>query len=195
MHQRRFASFFLGLWLGSGLLMAWVAIDSFRSVDRLLQKPSAAAALQIKKLGPSARALFRHQVAEQNHEWFARWEWCQLIGGSAFFFFLLFATRMGKFPLSVVVTMLVVVAVQRFIITPELGALGANLPLAAPDTASGAHVKFWLMHSGYITAEVGKFGIGLALAIRLALAGRPASQGAREEIDLVDKANYRHVDR
>ena len=75
MHYRRFACFLLGAWLAAGLFMAMVATQNFRSVDRLLAKPSAAAAQQLHKLGPAGRSLLRYQVSEQNRWFFETWEW------------------------------------------------------------------------------------------------------------------------
>jgi hypothetical protein len=195
MRRRRFTSFLIGLWLGSGLLMAWIAIDSFRSVDRMLASPSAAAELEIKKIGPAARALFRYQVAEQNGAWFEQWEWVQLIYGALLFMYLLFGTKLGKLPLAAVLVMLAIVAAQRFIVTPELSALRGMFDFAAPTMAKGARVKFLLLHSGYVSAESLKLVIGMVLAIGLARSGRAGSADTGEQINLVDKANYRHVNR
>lgn len=60
MHSRRLSCFLLGLWLGGSLFMAWLDTGSLRSVDRLLEQPHPAVALQIETLGrDNARPLLR----------------------------------------------------------------------------------------------------------------------------------------
>src|ERR1035441_1442758 len=100
MNSRRLACFLLGIWMGGGLLMLWVAAESFGSVDRLLAQPHPVATAQFKALGRAdARLLLRYQVAEQNRWYFQTWETAQIVIGVLFFFFLLFLTRENKFAL------------------------------------------------------------------------------------------------
>jgi hypothetical protein len=193
MRQRRLTSFLIGLWLGAGLLMTWIAIDSFRSVDRLLDSPNVQAGVEIKKIQPAARALFRYQVARQNREWFDQWEWAQLVYGAVLFLYLLFGTKMGKVPLGSVLAMWAIVVVQHFMVTPQLTILGDTLDFAAANVSRAAGVKFWLLHSGYAGAETLKLTIGLIMALGLARSNRSGSTDSGEQINLVDKANYRHV--
>jgi len=49
------------------------------------------------------------------------------------------------------------------------------------------------MHSWYWGIELVKWVLGLALAARLVSHRRGRSADARQKIDMVDKANYRHV--
>src|SRR5438132_8052076 len=134
MHYRRIASFLLGLWLGGGLLMAWVATENFRSVDRLLAAPSPAAAIQIQALGrEGARSLLRYQVSEQNRWYFEIWESSQLILGAGFFSFLLFGSSEGKFSLLLLLLMFLIVAIQRLFMTPELTSLGRSFDFIPGD--------------------------------------------------------------
>src|SRR6185369_314677 len=98
MHPRRLACFIMGLWLGGGLLVAWMVTDNFRAVDRLLVDPRPEAAARLKPLGPSnARMLLRYEVSERNRALFRDWEAAQIIGGLLFFFYLLFGTTERKF--------------------------------------------------------------------------------------------------
>ena len=195
MHSRRVACFFLGIWLGAAILMAWVASENFRSVDRLLSRPSPAALLSIKTLGPAgARMLLRYQIAEYNRWLFEAWGTIQLIGGAAFFLFLLFGTREGKYPLILVLVMLAIVVVQLFLLTPALISLGRLVDFVPPDQPSGERNRFWVLHSGYVITEILKWAVALLLGARLARR-RGRSGDAREDLDVVDKANHRHVNR
>src|SRR5215813_13176851 len=106
MRARRLICFFIGVWLGACVLMAWLTTDSFHSVDRMLHQPSAQALEHIRQLGPGARALFRYQVSEQNRAAFQTWEMIQLAFGFGLFLFLPFGSREGKLPVALVLTVL-----------------------------------------------------------------------------------------
>jgi hypothetical protein len=197
MHSRRLACFVLGLWLGGGLLVAWIATQNFRVVDRLMLQPEPGAALHLKELGSAnTRLLFRHQVSEQNRAMFESWEYAQFGLGMLFFFFLLFGTREKKFPLLVVLAMLAVVLLQRVLLTPELVSLGRNIDFVPADVPSPERTRFWVIHSAYSGLEVLKWGAGLALAASFIIStrrGRSDSPG--DEFDLIDKPDHRHVNR
>jgi len=174
--------------------MAWVAMENFRSVDRLLAKPSPAALLSIKTLGPAgARLLLRYQVSEQNRWLFEAWGTVQLIGGAAFFLFLLFGTREGKYPLILVLVMLAVVLLQLFLLTPAMVSLGRLVDFLPPDRPSGERNRFWVLHSAYVIMEVFKWAVALLLGARMARRRGGRLRNAGEDLDVVDKANHRHV--
>jgi hypothetical protein len=175
--------------------MAWVAAESLSSVDRLLARPQPVAMAQFKALGRAdARLLLRYQVSEQNRRYFENWEWAQIIMGGLFFFFVLFATNENKFALSVILVMIAVVLVQRFLLTPGMISLGRMLDFVPPGAPSGERTQFWVLHSWYWGVEVVKWVLGLALAAWLIARRSRRSGHARQQINMVDKANYRHVD-
>lgn len=196
MRYRRIACLLLGLWLGGGLLMAWIAIDSFRSVDRLLAAPGPVVAIQVKALGPGgARALLRHQAAEQNRAFFETWESLQLILGVGFLSFLLFGSNEGKFSLLLLLVMFLIVVAQRFLITPELSSLGRTFDFIPADVPSVERNQFWMLHSLYTGSEMIKWGLGLVLGARLVFHRERRSLDPGHEFDVVDKANHRHINR
>jgi len=197
MHPRRLTTFLLGLWLGGGLLVAWVVADSFSSVDRLLATPSIEAATRLKPIpAPAVRMLFRYEVAERNRTLFQDWEYIQLVGGSLFFFYLLFGTKERKFPIVTVLFMIGLVFLQRFLVTPELISYGRNLDFAPPNAPSNSRERFWLLHNGYLVLEALKWGAALLLAGRNIVAHRrESSEVALDEFDLIDKSNHGHVNR
>lgn len=195
MHFRRLICFLLGLWLGGGLLMVWLADSGFRGVDHLMAAPDPAAAAQIRTLGYSqARELLRYQVAEQNRDDFETWETTQLVGGALLFFYVLFGTTERKFGLIILLAMILVVAAQRFLLTPELVSIGRTLDFLAPDSAGRHREAFRILHSAYFGLEALKWGLALALAGKM-IAGRRRSRSddAGDDFDVVDKPNYRHV--
>jgi hypothetical protein len=181
MNSRRLACFLLGVWMGAGLLMAWVAAESFGSVDRLLARPHPVATAQFKALGrPEARLLLRYQVAEQNRWNFETWEVVQIIAGALFFFFVLFATKENKFALSLILLMIACVVVERFMLTPAMVSLGRLIDYVPPDAPSGDRTQFWVMHSWYWGVELVKWLLGLALGARLTSRRSGRSGDARQ---------------
>lgn len=195
MRFRRVTCFVLGLWLGGGLLMAWLGSTAFGGVDRLMARPSPPAAAEIRTLGYSrARSLLRYQVVEQNRAYFETWEAVQLVGGAAFFCYLLFGTMEKKFGLMVVLGMVLIVAAQRFLLTPELVAMERSLELLPPEAGGGPRDAFWIMHSVYTGLEALKWGLALVLTGKTVLEGRRSrSDDAGDDFDVVDKPNYGHV--
>ncbi len=176
--------------------MAWLTTDAFHSVDRLLEQHTPAAAEHIRALGPNARALLRYEASEQNRSAFETWEYAQLAFGAGLFMFLLFGSREGKLPMILVLLMLSIVLAQRILFTPVLASVGRDLDFAAPGAHALQRQEFRVVHTAYIVVEVVKWIIGLGLGVMLGLGkGRNRSGDAWEEIDPVDKRNYRHVNR
>jgi hypothetical protein len=174
--------------------MAWVAVEGLSSVDRLLARPQPVAMAQFKALGRAdARLLLRYQVSEQNRQYLENWELAQMIMGGLFFFFVLFATSENKFALSVVLVMVTVVLVQRFLLTPGIISLGRVIDFVPAGAPSGERTQFWVLHTWYWGVEVVKWILGLALAARLIARRSRRSGNARQEFNMVDKANHRHV--
>lgn len=174
--------------------MAWVAAQSLSSVDRLLARPHPVASEVFKTLGRAdARLLLLYQVAEQNRRSFETWEAAQIITGVVFFLFLLLATREKKFALGMVLLMIAVVLVQRFLLTPEMISLGRVTDFVPPDAHSPERTRLGVLDSGYWVLELVKLVVGLVLAARLISRRNRRSADARQEFNVVDKANHRHV--
>lgn len=176
--------------------MAWIAADSFRSLQQAVLQANPVTHAELRKLGPTATTIFRRLTAEQNATWFETWETAQLVFGGLLFLYFLLGTRLRSFPLVAVLAMIAITVTERLIITPELVHMSRMSDISMIDPASGAARKFWLVHGGYIGLEVLKFGIGLSIALRFGFSqGRRDSDDARQKVDRVDKANYGHVNR
>jgi hypothetical protein len=196
MHSRRFACFLLGMWLAGGFLLAWVTTQSVRSAERLFEE-DAAVIVMLKTIGPTAgRALLRHQVLEQNREFIENWEYAQVFLSIFFFAFLLLGTREGKFSLALSALMVLLVLAQRFFLTPEMLYLGRPLDFALQGGSASDQARLSLVESVYIGVELVKWAAGLLLAVLLVFhKTRHTSLGhARQELNLVDKADHGHID-
>jgi hypothetical protein len=186
------------MWLAGGFLMAWMASENFRSADRLLTVSDPAAMVRLRALDPGqGRALLRHQVAEQNRDLFETWEFAQFFLGIFFLLLLLLGTSEGKFPLALAAFMLLLVLPQRLWLTPAMDSLGTAMDFAPGGGSRGEHARFLILHGSYIGIELVKWAAGIVLALILITGKRRRSHSrhSREKVDLVDKPNYRHIDR
>jgi hypothetical protein len=153
--------------------MTMVAIQNFRSVDRLLLRPAPTAAEQIRSMGHAeARAFLRYQVSEQNRWYFQTWELLQLAIGGGLFGIVLFATRESKSTLLLCLLMIVAVAIERLLLTPEIIALGRVIDFVPADAPSPERGRFWVFHSTYSAVELTKWLLGLVLAGKLIIGNR-----------------------
>ena len=177
--------------------MAWVATQNFRQVDRLLSREDPTATLRLKPLGANARPILRYQASEQNRWYFQKWETIQIIYGAFFFFVMLFGSRENKFVLLGVLLMIVLVMVQKFLITPEVTALGRMIDFVPPEQHSPERNRFWILHSAYTGVELGKWAVALLLTAQMVFSRKRSgrSRDSRRELNSVDKADYRRVNR
>jgi len=166
--------------------MDMVATQNFRSVDRLLAKPAAAAAQQFEKLGPAtARMLLRHAASEENRWYFETWGDVETGLGAALLLFLLFGSSETKFTLLLSLLMLLIVIVQRFALTPQIVILGRAIDWIPASQDSPVRAHFWTLHFGYVGLEGVNLLLGLTLTARL-LFRRRKSAGRSGEIHAID---------
>ena len=153
--------------------MTMVAIQNFRSVDRLLARPAPRAAEQIGNMGNAdARVFLRYHASEQNRWFFTAWEMLQLGLGIVVFGVVLFGSRESKFSILLCLLMIVAVVFQRFLLTPEIVALGRVIDFLPGGESSPERGRFWLMHSTYSAVELAKWALGLVLAGKLIVGHR-----------------------
>lgn len=165
MHSRRLACFLLGLWLGGGLILIWITRQNLSVPDRILAQPDPAATLRMKLLGrDEARNLLRYEASEMNRYYLEVWEIVQIVLGALFFFFLLFGTTEGKFPLTLALLLLVLILVERFLLTPELYGLGKLLDFGAPAAMHGERARYRVIDAAYFAIELAKWAMQLLLA-------------------------------
>ena len=127
---------------------------------------------------------------------FRAWENTQLVGGTVFFFVLLFGSRENKLVLTGILLALGLVLLQRLVITPEIVALGRLIDFVPPNAPSPERQQFWVVHTAYAGIEVGKWLVALVLAGKMVFfSGERAGRlrHTRRELDGIDKADYRRV--
>jgi hypothetical protein len=195
MHARRFACFILGLWLGGGILMAWVAMENRRMADRLVAQALPEASLELKALGPKTQTLLRYHAAEANRSLARKWGAAQLILGGGFFLLMLFGSREDQFLLGGIVLLVALAALEYFIVTPAISSQGRVLDFIPADQGSAGRSQLWVLETARLGIEAAKWVLTLALAARMVLSRKRSgrSRDARRELDMVNKANYRSV--
>jgi hypothetical protein len=169
---RRIAALLLGLWLGAGLLADFAVTQNFRSVEGFLVEPGAVStAIEMNRLGRwRERIVIRRYVAELNNTIFESWEWAELILGAALFASLAFGERPQKWLLAVPIAMLLIVAAQRFYLTPNVTEMGRKLADLPPKDP--LNQTFRTFHAIYSGAEILKLLLGAVLAARLCVKGK-----------------------
>jgi hypothetical protein len=169
MHSRRLVCLLLGIWIGGAALAAWAAAVAARSPERLIKEPAAPAArVELKNLGQGAARAFRYQAAEQNRVLAEDWGRAQLMIGTALFLFLLFGTAERKGLLALALAMLILTAIQRFLLAPEMDALGRVMDYGQPGIDAGGRSKLGAFSTAYRILEALKWTAGGLLALDLA---------------------------
>jgi hypothetical protein len=184
------------MWLAGGLLLAWVAGQNLASADRVVTDGDPAFRLRLKPFGQEAGAILKLHAADQNRRLYGKWELYQLFLGSFFFCVMLFGSREDKFALLGVLAMLLLVALQRFLLTPELHALGRLID-HSPTPSAPDQNRFWITNMAHIGVEVAKDGLALLLAAQMIVSRKRSgrSRDARRKLNRVDEPYYRGVNR
>lgn len=152
------------MWLGVSVFMDFVATQNFRTVSLVLGSLDVRAVETAKKVSdPDAlRLLLRYFAGETNRYLFEQWEWAELLLGLALLLVLLFCRTYQKFAMSLCLLMIIVVAAQRFKLTPAITDLGREL-----EFSNSASRRFAAYHAAYGYSEIGKLALGLVMALRL----------------------------
>ena len=147
--------------------MDLVATQNFRTVSLVMGSLDVRAVDTARKAvaDPEAlRLLLRYFAGETNRYLFEQWEWAELLLGLALLLVLVFGRTYQKFAISLCLLMLVVVAVQRFKVTPAITSLGREL-----EFSTTASHRFAAYHAAYGYLEIGKLVMGLLMALRFVI--------------------------
>ena len=166
------------MWLGSAVCVDIVATQSFPAVDRFLADPASRSAIAlVRPETPQAlRFVLRRNAAEENADVFEAWEWTQMGIAMVFFFLVLLGDRPPRSVLIILPVMMVILLLQRFVLTPHIAALGrdmAEVPVGA--LTNPAAPKFWAFHGFYYAFEIFKLLLGAGVAARLMIRRTPDS--------------------
>lgn len=198
MRYRRFVLFLMGAWIGASIFVAIAATQNFSTVDDVLKTPVDGAAKILKGLDPeNARMLLRHVAGEENRAYFETWELVQIAIAVAVTV-LLFLDSSTRKLCGFSLAMLLLVAFMHLKLTPELVYIGRQIEFLAWMAEPGVRQEFASLHRMYGIMEVAKLLVGAVLTGFL-LGHRGTKRVRRRTIadnmELVDHAHHRHVDR
>lgn len=156
----------LGGWIVGSLLMAFVATQNFRTVDRLLSAPTREFSRAITPLAhDEARVVLRYLVSELNRLYFSTWGLTQLALGVT-----VVAAAIGLRPLDrtviVVATTILVIVIALLLLSQWLLTLGRSLDFVPRTTVSLELARFRQLHLTYTALELLKLSLCVWLLIR-----------------------------
>lgn len=176
------------------LFMAYVATGNFATVDQVLKAPSLEAEKMIQTLGnENARHLLRYLAGEENRGFFETWEIAEMIIGVGLAAFLILGLKQ-RLSSALTAAIIILTGFQHFKITPEMVWLGRSIDFIAWTADSQARSQFYKLHAAYGIIEGAKLLLMLVVAGFLFTMSRRRSR-QRVEVNAVDYADHRHVDR
>jgi hypothetical protein len=181
--------------MGGGLLVAWVVAANQRSAERVPLEANTAAALELHHMGAAAGRLLRYQAAQQTRWLLDDWGIAQVVLGGLLFLYLLFASREGKVSLLLAAVMLAAALLQCTLLTPEMAASGRALDFSDSQELAAESGRLAAFGALYLVVKVAQWAAGLWLAGRLIARRRGRSDDVWQQIDPVDKADHRHINR
>lgn len=163
--------FLMGAWMVGSVMVAFVATQNFRAVDRVLAAP-AGADLHRKLEGippDDARMILRHLASEMNRYYFRVWEWAQLVLGGLVLTLLVRSGRSDALARALIVAMLAIVLVFIVYLTPQIVTLGRSLDFVSRTPPPPQYARFWRFHIAYTLLELVKLLLGAGVLVRLLL--------------------------
>ncbi len=163
----------LGAWITGTLILAGVATQNFRAVDRLLSAPTPEFSRAIATLGhDEARTVLRYLSSELNRLYFGAWGFIQLALGVT-----ILASALGHRPLDrtgvIGAAAIFVIAIVMLLLNWLIVPLGRSLDFVSHTPAPPPLARFWRLHSAYTALDAIKLILCLWLLIRWS---RPANR-------------------
>ncbi len=156
------------------MILAGVATQNFRTIDRLLSAPTPEFSRAIAPLGhEEARTALRYLSSELNRLYFSAWGFVQLVLGVT-----ILAGALGQRPLDRIgvigAAAIFVIAIVMLLLNWFIVPLGRSLDFM-PTPAPPSLTRFWRLHSAYTSLDAIKLILCLWLLIRWS---RPANRVA-----------------
>ena len=156
----RLSALLLGVWLGASVLADIAVTQNFQTVDRFLdsQPPTGIGQDQ-------ARAMLRRNAAEENNWIFTNWERAEFVLAFSLAGLFLAGGRSQKLLLAGAMSLIVILAAERFFLTPRIVDMGRFVEgLAKTD---GRYKTFWMLHGIYSGLDILKMLVIFGLAARV----------------------------
>jgi hypothetical protein len=156
----------LGGWIVGSVVMAFVATQNFRTVDRLLSSPTPEFSRAIAPLGhDEARVVLRYLVSELNRLFFSAWGFTQLALGAAIVVAAIGLTPLDRTGIVVAATILVI-AIVSLVFGQWLLSLGRSLDFVPRTMVLLELARFRNLHLAYTALDLLKLTLCVWLLIR-----------------------------
>jgi hypothetical protein len=143
--------------------MQFVTAANSSTAEGLLIRPSPDARAYMKTLGHvSLTPLTQYLAAEQNRALYETWGTVQIALSGAFFFLLLFGTRMGKVPLAMALLLFLITLGDRLFVVPQMEMIGRATDFAA-DPSHRVRLARDVLGYGTSVMEVAKWVLALGV--------------------------------
>ncbi|MGH9325813.1 MAG: DUF4149 domain-containing protein [Terriglobia bacterium] len=152
----------MSIWVAWTLFMWFAATRSFRTADRLLEKPQPAFARMIQPL-QSPRALLRYVASQVNSTYFHAYGLAQIVIGIILLGFVVWRMPQDKTAVVLIAVMLGLVVVLAIFVEPQINRLGGDLSL---NPSSSVAPRFWMLHGVYTALDSTKLLAGIVLLVR-----------------------------
>ncbi len=164
--MRTLALVLVTVWLTGTVIMTFVATQNFRTVDRVLERPTPQAASKLTALDHDAmRMLLRHLSSELNRLYFMTWNAIQLLLAAVV---LALMVRAGTRLETVLALGMLVIVVALLGGTFRIIELGRTIDFVPRDPVPPEVLKFGKMHAMYGVMEVVKLVAAVVLGFFLA---------------------------
>jgi hypothetical protein len=200
MHTRRLTALVLGLWLGASLLMDWIGIVSFSTVEESYSSASHRATDMVRAIGSGpVHQLLRYQTAELNRHYAYDWGFGQCLLGVILLLMVLFATNGNKKALGLSGGMLLLALGMQFGVMPAMLEQDRALDFASSADIARERAAFNGSHNTYIGLETLKLLAGAGLAAVLFYRGSEESSRRKRrrasEVDIIEYPQQSRVNR
>lgn len=163
--MRTLALVLVTVWLTGTLIMTFVATQNFRTVDRVLERPTPQAAPKLAELDHGTmRMLLRHLSSELNRLYFMTWNAVQLVLAVVV---LALMVRSGSRLETVLALAMLAIAVALLGGTFRIIELGRLIDFVPRDPVPPEVVRFGKLHAVYGALELVKLMLGLFLGWKL----------------------------
>lgn len=163
--MRTLALVLVTVWLTGTLIMTFVATQNFRTVDRVLERPTPQAASKLTALDHNAmRMLLRHLSSELNRLYFMTWNSVQIVLAVVV---LALMVRAGSRLETVLALAMLAIAVALLGGTFRIIELGRLIDFVPRDPVPPEVARFGKLHAVYGALELVKLGLGLLLGWKL----------------------------
>jgi hypothetical protein len=157
----------LSAWLATTPFMWFAATKSFATVDRVLRTENPQFVEATKGMaGGQTRVVLRHLASEINRTYFWGYGVAQIVLGGVLLLLLWRETPRDSLGLGVVCTMMGLVLILTFVITPMIVSLGRSIDFVPRNPPPPVMPRFWALHGAFTGLDGLKFLGGLGLMIR-----------------------------